>query len=199
MKTLKKLAGVVGGLMLLNACAPVTQQQPWNGQVYSGGGQQQQPYGNQQAYGYGSQGDGSTTSVLGTAAGLALIGILTGQLGINPQQALGGVGSIFQVAQQRLQPADFSRLSNAVPGMDQYLAAAPQPVAANGSNSLWGAAGNLMGGPSSNLGSLMGLAGSFQSLGMNADMIGRFVPVMLQYVQQQGGAATSSLLETALR
>ncbi len=128
------------------------------------------------------------SSVLGTAAELALISILTGQLGINQQQAMGGAGSIFQIAQQRLQPGDFSRLSAAVPGMEQYLAAAPQQATANASTGLWGAAGNLM-----------SLAGSFQSLGMNADMVGRFVPVMLQYVEQQGGVATMSLLQNSLR
>lgn len=199
MQQFRKFAGFTASLFALNACTPAAQQ-PWNGQTYAGGNQQSYGYGNQQPYGYGNQQTANpVSSALGTAAELALIGILTGQLGINQQQALGGAGSIFQVAQQRMQPGDFSRLSSAVPGMDRYLAAAPQPVAANGSSNLWAAAGNLMGGPSSNLGSLVALAGTFQSLGMNADMIGRFVPVMLQYVQQQGGAATMSLLEDSLQ
>ncbi len=204
---LKKLAGLSLGMIALSACAPM--QQPWNGQTYAGGGQQQpygnqqaygygnqQPYGygNQQPYGYGNQSAGPMSSALGTAAELALIGILTGQLGINQQQAMGGAGSIFQIAQQRMQPGDFSRLSAAVPGMDRYLAAAPQQALTNGSNNMWNGTGNMMG----DVGSLMALAGSFQSLGMNADMIGRFVPVMLQYVEQQGGTATMSLLQNSL-
>lgn len=205
---LKKLTGGTLAMLALSACAPM--QQPWNGQTYAGGAQQkpygnqqpygygnqqpygygnQQPYGygNQQPYGYGNQSATPMSSVLGTAAELALIGILTGQLGINQQQAMGGAGSIFQIAQQRMQPRDFASLSNAIPGMDRYLAAAPQQAAANAPSGLWGTAG-----------SLMSLAGSFQSLGMNADMVGRFVPVMLQYVEQQGGAATMSLLQNAL-
>ncbi len=196
MKQLKNLASLATSLVVLNGCTP-TAQQPWNGQTYAGGNQQSYGYGNQSPY--GNQSANPLSSALGTVAELALINILTGQLGINPQQAMGGAGSIFQVAQQRMQPGDFSRLSSAVPGMDQYLAAVPSQVAPNGSNALWNAAGNLMGGPSSNLGSLVSLVGTFQTLGMNTDMIGRFVPVMLQYVQQQGGSATMSLLETALR
>lgn len=203
MKQLTNLAVWTLGVAALAACAPL---QPRGGQTY-GNGNQSYGYGNQQSYGYGNQqqpyGYGNNqsanpmSSALGTAAELALIGILTGQLGINQQQALGGAGSIFQVAQQRMQPADFSRLSAAVPGMDRYLAAVPQ-AAGNGSNNLWNAAGNMMGGPSGNLGSLVALAGTFQSLGMNADMVGRFVPVMLQYVEQQGGQSTMSLLQNSL-
>jgi hypothetical protein len=124
-----------------------------------------------------------------------LINILVGQLGISPQQALGGVGSIFSVAQQRMSPGDFSQLSTSVPGMDQYLGSVPQQVAASGSSSLLGAAGNMMGGQ---FGSLAALAGSFQTLGMNPSMVSQFVPVVLQYVQNQSGASAMSLLQNAL-
>lgn len=199
MKQLQNLVAVAASLVVLNACAPAAQQ-PWNDQTYAGGNPQQPyGYGNQPSSGYGNQTANPISSALGMAAQYALINILTGQLGISQQQAMGGAGSIFQLAQQRLQPGEFSKLSSAVPGMDRYLAAVPQQVVSNGSNNMWSAAGNLMGGQNSNLGSLMALAGSFQSLGMNADMISRFVPVMLQYVQQQGGATTMGLLQNALR
>lgn len=182
MNVFKYSAGFAA-IVVLSACAPFgqQQQQPWGGQPYGYGGGNQQPYGygNQQSYGNGNQG-GST---MGGAVQMVLLNILMGQLGLNQLQAMGGAGSIFQVAQQRMQPADFSRLSAAVPEMDQYLAAAPRPAnAANG-----------------NLGSLLGLAENFQSLGMSPDMIGRFVPVMLQHVQQQGGQGTMLPLQNALR
>lgn len=201
MKQIRNISGLAASLLALSACAPVNQQ-PWNGQTYAGGGQQPYGYGNQQPgygnqqqpYGYGSQAPAPASSALGTAAELALIGILTGQLGISPQQAMGGVGSIFSVAQQRMSPGDFSQLSNSVPGMDRYLSAVPQQVASSNSSSLLG----LIGGQNNTLGNLASVAGSFQALGMNTTMIGQFVPVMLQYVQGQGGAGTMNLLQRAL-
>jgi hypothetical protein len=48
------------------------------------------------------------------------------------------------------------------------------------------------------LGDLAALAGSFQTLGMNTNMITQFVPLVLQYVQGQSGAGAMSLLQSAL-
>lgn len=142
------------------------------------------------------------TGVINSAAGMVgqaneqgLVNLLVGQLGVSPQQALGGVGSIFSVAQQRLNPGDFSKLSQSVPGMDRYLSAVPRQTAASGSSSLLGAAGSMMGGQ---VGNLANLAGSFQSLGMNPSMVSQFVPVVLQYVQNQSGPGAVSLLQQAL-
>ena len=138
----------------------------------------------------------ATTTGVATADGL--VNTLTGQLGISQPQALGGLGSIFSLAQQRLNPGDFSTLSNSVPGIGQYLAAAPQPVAPTQSSALLGIAGGLLGNQSNNLASMVALAGSFQSLGMNSSMTARFIPVVLQYIQGQNGGAAASLLQRAL-
>ncbi|CAD6876936.1 DUF2780 domain-containing protein [Methylomonas fluvii] len=172
----------VSVLAVISACAPVQQQV--SDQTFALGGSQA---------GYGAA--GSIAGAVGQANQLGLIDILVGQLGVSPQQALGGVGSIFSVAQQRMNPGDFSQLSNAVPGMDRYLSSVPQQVSVSGSQSLLGAAGGLMGGQ---LGSLANLAGSFQSLGMSPSMVSQFVPVVLQYVQNQSGAGAMSLLQHAL-
>jgi len=172
----------VGVLAVISACAPVQQQV--SDQTFALGGSPAV---------YGAA--GSIAGAVGQANQLGLIDILVGQLGISPQQALGGVGSIFSVAQQRMNPGDFSQLSNALPDMDRYLSSVPQQVSTSGSQSLLGAAGGLMGGQ---LGSLANLAGSFQSLGMNPSMVSQFVPVVLQYVQNQSGAGAMSLLQHAL-
>jgi hypothetical protein len=159
--------------------------------------------GRQQAAGpsYGQpsvhQGQPGAVPVAGQAP--SLVDILVGRLGISSQQAMGGAGSIFSMAQQHLNPADFSQLGNAVPGMDQYLAAAPRRAApVSGSGGLLGIAGAMMGGQGGTLGSLASLAGSFQSLGLNSGMVSQFVPLVLQYVQSQGGSAAMGLLQRAL-
>ena len=131
----------------------------------------------------------------GAATQADLVNTLTGKLGINQQQALGGVGSIFSLAQQRMNPGDFSTLSNSVPNMNQYLAAVPQAVAPTQSSALLGAAGSLLGGQANTVGAL---AGSFQALNMGPSMIAQFIPVVLQYLQGQNGGAAANSLQRAL-
>lgn len=114
-----------------------------------------------------------------------LIGTLVQQLGVTPQQAAGGAGSIFSVAQQRMNPTDFTQLSQSIPNMNQYLSAAPQSAMPNG----------MANNPLANLGAL---AGAFQGVGLNADMASKFLPIVLQYVQSQGGASMMGLLQSAL-
>src|SRR5215813_10730752 len=56
-----------------------------------------------------------------------LVGQLTKELSITPEQATGGAGALFGLAKTRLKPAEFSQVSKAVPGMDGLLNAAPKP------------------------------------------------------------------------
>jgi hypothetical protein len=121
-----------------------------------------------------------------------LVDILVQQLGVTPQQATGGAGSIFSMAQQSMTSSNFGLVSKAVPGMDQLLSAAP----ASGTTSFMGSAASALGG--SSLGNMAGLASSFQGLGMNSGMMSQFIPVIMQYVQTQGGSSTMNLLQSAL-
>lgn len=178
------------------------QQQPaYGGQPGYGqqppayGGQPQQPaYGGQPGYGQRQPAYGGQVG----AAELSLVDLLVGQLGISPQQAAGGAGSIFSLAQQRLSPANFAQVSHAVPGMDRYLAAAPRQNRAPSGGLLGAAASVLMGGQSNTSGSLVDVGNSFQSLGLNSGMVSQFIPVLLQYVQSQGGNAVMGLLQNSL-
>ena len=60
-----------------------------------------------------------------------------------------------------------------------------------------GSAASALGGGSS-LGNMAVLASSFQGLCMDSGMMSQFIPVILQYVQTQGGSATMGLLQGAL-
>jgi hypothetical protein len=42
------------------------------------------------------------------------------------------------------------------------------------------------------------LANTFQGLGMNQSMITQFIPLVLGYVEQQGGAGTMGLLKNSI-
>jgi Protein of unknown function VcgC/VcgE (DUF2780) len=146
---------------------------------------------------------GLSGNIVGTAPvasqAPSLVDILVRQLGITPEQAAGGAGAIFSMAKQGMSPTDFSQVIKAVPGMNQYLAAAPSQTAPTyGMADLMGAAGSALGGSGSALGNMASLVASFQSLGLNFGMVSQFIPVILQYAQTQGGAATMSLLQSAL-
>ena len=131
--------------------------------------------------------------------GLNLTDNLVQQLGVTPAQATGGAGSLFSTARQGMSPADFAQVSKAVPGMDQYLAAAPSQAAPSlGTAGLMSAAGSALGGSGSALGTAASLAGSFQSLGLNSGMVSQFIPIVLQYVNTTGGSSTMGLLKSAL-
>jgi hypothetical protein len=145
-----------------------------------------------------SQATGGAATASDALSQLALVSTLAQQLGVTQQQALGGAGSIFSVARQQMSPSDFSQLSQAVPGISQYLAAAAPLLSASDTTSLLGSAAGLLGGQGSTVVGLASLAGSFQKLGLSPDLIQQFIPVILQYVQSQGGSTTSSLLQKAL-
>ena len=190
MNYMMRFAGV-SAVLLASGCL----QQP-AGQAYAQGVQQAVPA--QQLPASAQIPTTLPTTAAGVATADGLVNTLTGQLGISQPQALGGLGSIFSLAQQRLNPGDFSTLSNSVPGIGQYLAAAPQPVAPTQSSALLGVAGSLLGGQSNNLASMAALAGSFQALGMNSSMTAQFIPLVLQYFQGQNGSVATGLLQRAL-
>jgi len=130
-----------------------------------------------------------------------LVSQLTKQLSVTPKQATGGAGALFGLAKSRMSAGNFSKVSAAVPGMSGLLRAAPAPAPATSSTGgLAGLAGSLPAGalPAGATG-LASVAGSFQKLGLSPDMIGKFVPVITQYVQTRGGASTASLLSGALK
>jgi hypothetical protein len=113
------------------------------------------------------------------------IGSLAKEMGgATTQQAEGAAGAIFGLAKSRLSPADFAKVSGAVPGMDGLLKAAPAMAAATGAGAMTG------------LGSL---AGSFSKLGLSPDMVAKAVPVVTNYVTKSGGAEVGKLLAGVLK
>lgn len=126
-----------------------------------------------------------------------LVGLLTDNLGVTEEQAAGGSGAIFSQARQQMSPADFSQLAAAIPGLDGLLAAAPSAKSQGGDRggSMLDKAGSLLGGGSSGLGQL---GGSFAKLGMSPDMVSKFAPIILDYVNSAGGSALMGSLKSAL-
>jgi hypothetical protein len=116
----------------------------------------------------------------GDASGL--IGALTKETGVTPDQARGGAGALFAIAKGRMQPAEFAQVAKAVPDMDGLLKAAP-----------------ASGGGTGSLGTMAAAAGAFQKLGLQPSMVGKFVPVLTSFVGSSGGADVAKLLTGALK
>jgi hypothetical protein len=129
------------------------------------------------------------------AAGL--LNTLGTQLNVTPQQAVGGTGALLGLAKNKLTGNDYSSLNQSVPGLDQL----------SGTTALGslGGLGSMLGGNSSSNSVLSSALGNVQSmgdvnkafsaLGMDSSMVSQFVPVILQYLGQQGasGSALSAL------
>lgn len=125
-----------------------------------------------------------------------LVDLLVSQLGVTETQAEGGAGSVFKSAQKSLSTEDFASIAKAVPGIDSMMAAAPE--AEESKSSALGSVSSMLGKKGSSIGSMVDLAGSFGKLGMDGDMVGKFVPVILDYVKESGGETVMNLLKKAL-
>lgn len=156
----------------------------------------------------------------GPAAAAGLTDLLMSKVGVTQPQAVGGAGSIFQLAKSQMTAANFAKISQAVPGMDKYLAAVPAiaPAAVNATPAVAPAvpatptasskladvakgalaANPQLGGLGGKVQTLQKLAPAFEALGMKPKLAGKFVPVVVDYLSSSGGASTGKLLAGAL-
>jgi hypothetical protein len=128
---------------------------------------------------------------------MEILNTLVEQLGVTEDQAKGGAGAIFNLVKEKLGDENFSKIGDVVPGMNDLLAAAPEK-----SGGLAGVIGGLtskLGGGAGKLGGLASLAGVFEDLGLDAGMVGKFIPIILSFVQSKGGDSVKNLLEGALK
>ena len=106
----------------------------------------------------------------------SVVDSLTSQLGVTPQQASGGMGSMLNYAKGQLSPSEFSTVANALPGADSYMKVA--------SDALGGGAIN----------SASGLGSAFSKFGMSPDMVGKFTPIVADYAGKYGGSTAKTLV-----
>ncbi len=131
------------------------------------------------------------------AADLSLVSMLTDKLGVTTEQAEGGAGAIFSTASENMSADDFSKVTDALPDATSLMKSATSS-SSSGSSALGGLS-SMVGGSSSSLSSLAGLTSTFSSLGLGSDMVGKFIPIVLEYAKSKGGDQISSLLKSALQ
>ena len=121
---------------------------------------------------------GGLTSVLKNP----LMGALTSQLGVSEDQARGGIGSYLTLLQEKLAKGDFDKIASLVPGASGYLESAKK-----------------LGAVTAPLKNLQGLNGALGKLGMNADTVSKFTPLVTDYLGKLGGPTVQNLLAGALK
>ena len=126
---------------------------------------------------------------------MELVEQLVSATGVSSAQAEGGAGLLLGLLKQQLASGDFSKVADAVPGVDGLIDAAP--ATGGGLGGLLGGVASALGG--SELGNLATLAGGFDKLGLDAGMIGRFVPVLLSFLESKGGGELVSLASRVLK
>lgn len=117
---------------------------------------------------------------------LDLVKQLVDTTGVSQEQAEGGAGLLFKLAKDQLSSGDFSQLSESMPEVGNLVNAAPTG----------GLLGNLMGAfGGGKLAGLASLAGGFSKLGLDANMVSQFTPVILSFVQGKAGNGAADLLK----
>jgi hypothetical protein len=108
--------------------------------------------------------------------------LLTNQLGVTSNQAMGGTGAILSLAKERLSGMDFSALTKLIPGSDTFMKTAKDLGAVTGP-----------------VGGQAGLASAFSRLGMGPDMVPKFTQTLSDFVGKGGGEPAKNLLASAVR
>ncbi len=120
-----------------------------------------------------------------------LINMLTSQLGINEEQAAGGAGLLFKMAKEKLGDGDFSKVTGAIPDVSNLLDKAPDASGGGLMGAIGGIASSL---GADKLGDLASLAGGFSKLNLDENMIGNFIPIILNFVKDKAGDEVMGLL-----
>ena len=119
-----------------------------------------------------------------------LIESIMSETGVNKEQAMGGAGALFEMAEGKMNAGDFKDVANAVPDMQGYLDAVPSLSSGN-TSLLSSAATTLTGMPK--------VQAQFDKLGIGADKVAFFTPVIVNYVEKKGGKLLGGKLLNALK
>lgn len=125
-----------------------------------------------------------------------LVDTLTGTLGITSEQASGGTAALLGVAKDQLGGDDFSTVTSAVPELGSILGG-DAAGSDSGTSDLLGAASSMLGdsgGVGGQVVSALGLADTFDKLGLDPAMVSQFIPIILDFAKSKGGDSVSDLL-----
>lgn len=126
---------------------------------------------------------------------MELVQQLVAGAGVSASQAEGGAGLLFGLVKDQLSSGEFSRVADAVPGVEGLIDEAPS--SGGGLGGMLGGVASALGGK--DLGNMASLASGFGKLDLDPGMIGKFVPIVLGYLQSSGGSDVVSLVKGVLQ
>lgn len=125
---------------------------------------------------------------------MELLNQIVSTLGVSQDQAAGGTGLLMKLVKDNLDGGDFQHLLGEAPQLEGLLERAPET-----GGGLLGMAGGLLSGLGNDkLAGLAEIAGGLQKLGLEKETLVQFVPLVMQYFQQQGKGDLASLIQKGL-
>ena len=118
-------------------------------------------------------------TVVGTVTGTsdALLAAMSHQIGVSETQAAGGIGSMMSLAQSKLSPEAFAKVSKSIPNVDRYMKSVQDVL-----------------GPNAKITDLSSLRSAFSRFGMGPEMIGKFKPYVIDSIFKAGCDSVMQLL-----
>ena len=127
---------------------------------------------------------------------IELVQQLISKAGVSEEQAQGGAGLLFGLLKDKLSAQDFAQVTEAVPDVNDLIAAAPEGGGGGLKGMLGGIASSL---GMSQLGDLASLANGFSKLGLNTEAMERFIPVVMSFVESKGGEGLGQIVGKVLK
>jgi hypothetical protein len=112
-----------------------------------------------------------------TSSPTSLVDSLSSGLGISADQAAGGVGSVLNYAQTKLEPMDYQKVANTIPGASHYIQKAADLGATTGP-----------------ITDRAGLSASLSKLGLSPETGTKLTQEVVKYVDKMGGKSVKGLL-----
>ncbi len=125
-----------------------------------------------------------------------LISLLTSKLGVNTEQAIGGTAALFGSAKKNLSTDDFSSVTESLPEIKSLLGKTTKDGRGVASKLELSSAENDQAGAKEEGNNL---TKQFSKLGLSSDMVGKFIPIVLDYAKSSGGDNVMNLLKGALQ
>jgi len=141
-----------------------------------------------------------TSAATDTSGTMDLVRMLTSQLGVTEPQAKGGAGALFDMAKGALSETDYGQVSSAIPGIADLIKAAPavSKSTSDTSSKIGGLAGGLgsLTKAVDNANKFAAVTDQFKQLGLKADMVSEFIPVLLSFANSAGGESVMKILQS---
>ena len=123
-----------------------------------------------------------------------MVSKLTDTLSINKEQAIGGLGSIFNYVKNNVSPEKFSQLSQSLPGIEGLVKQMPD-VSKLSSNEGLGGLLDKAAEYSDSVKSINDVKKQFEALGLKPEMISDFIESAQSYLNTEQGQKAKQVLK----